>query len=244
MRTFSGAKVVRVVDAANSQTDQHAHDWPILSLHVLGACRKLHEGGETRIAGPSVVLHGVDQFHANVVGPSGLEQIEIQFDPSWIGMRKRDLSSMRCWTGGAVAAASFSLAKVWRHNSADEAAIASATRRFLELALEHPDPPPPPAWLDRVLQYLDDEEHLSTQELALRLGVRPVRLLRAYRAAVGEGLHQTRRRKRVERAIVLLRDTSWPVAQVAIGAGFCDQSHMIRCFRATLGRTPLEAQGA
>ena len=31
--------------------------------------------------------------------------------------------------------------------------------------------------------------------------------------------------------------------EIAVAAGFCDQSHMNRCFRAVLGRTPLVVRG-
>lgn len=241
LRTLSGARIVRIVDAANSRTAEHAHDWPILSIHVVGACRKLCETGETFIAGPSAVLHGMDAPHANVVGPSGLEQLEIQFDPAWVGMMRRDLQTMRWWTCGRLASASMSLARIWRDASADEPAIAGATRRFLQLALAQQDGARP-EWLHGVERYLDDLDRISIQDVALRLGVHPVRLARAYRAAVGEGIHETVRRKRVERALVLLRDAYRPAAQVAAEVGFCDQSHMIRSFRAVLGRTPREAQ--
>jgi AraC family transcriptional regulator len=241
IRIFSGARIVCIVDAANSRTDEHTHDWPILSLHVIGTCRKVCEDGETFIAGPSAVLHGIGAPHANIVGPSGLEQFEIQFDPAWVGMTRRELQTMRWWTCGRLASASMSLARMWHDASAGELAIAGATRRFLQLALARQDEARP-QWLDRVERYLVDFDRISVQEIALRLGVHPVWLARAYRAAVGEGIHETLRRRRVERGLMLLRDVDCPAAQIAAEAGFCDQSHMIRCFRAVLGRTPGEAQ--
>jgi AraC family transcriptional regulator len=241
VRTFSGARIVRILDAPNARAGEHAHDWPILSLHVVGTCRKVAAVGETVIAGPSAVLHGIEAPHANLVGARGLEQLEIQFDPAWVGMSRRELRSMRWWTSGYVASASMSLARMWRDASQNELAIASATRLFLQRALACPYNTRP-HWLDRVELHLDGEHRLSTQEIALRLGVHPVWLARAYRAVVGEGMHETMRRKRVERALALFRDAAWPAARVAAEAGFCDQSHMIRCFRAVLGRTPREAQ--
>jgi AraC family transcriptional regulator len=240
LRTFSGARIVRILDAANTQTVEHAHDWPILSLHVVGTCRKIAEDGNTSITGPSAVLHGVGAPHAHVVGESGLEQLEIQFDPAWIGMTRRGLGAMRWWTCGRVASVSTLLAKLWRDPSADEPMIAVATRQFLELALPRPNDARP-KWLEQVDACLDEKRQLSTREIALRLGVHPVWLARAYRAVVGEGLHETKRRRRVERALALLRDGDC-AAQVAADVGFYDQSHMIRCFRAVLDRTPGEAQ--
>jgi transcriptional regulator GlxA family with amidase domain len=41
----------------------------------------------------------------------------------------------------------------------------------------------------------------------------------------------------------MLRARADTLAGVAADAGFCDQSHMNRCFNAVLGRTPLEVRG-
>jgi AraC family transcriptional regulator len=46
----------------------------------------------------------------------------------------------------------------------------------------------------------------------------------------------------VERATALLRYGRNGLADIAIAAGFCDQSHMNRAFHAVLGRTPLEVR--
>jgi transcriptional regulator GlxA family with amidase domain len=57
---------------------------------------------------------------------------------------------------------------------------------------------------------------------------------------------EAQRRRRVEAASRLLRFSTQPLAEIAIAAGFFDQSHMNRCFGAVLGRTPLavRAEGA
>jgi transcriptional regulator GlxA family with amidase domain len=45
-------------------------------------------------------------------------------------------------------------------------------------------------------------------------------------------------RQRVERAKTLLRTTQMSLAEVAVHCGFCDQSHLSRCFREVLGASP------
>jgi len=79
-------------------------------------------------------------------------------------------------------------------------------------------------------------------DIARRLDLHPAWLARAYRHATGEGLHETVRRRRVEQACILLRRSDRPLAEIALAAGFCDQSHMNRGFRATLGRTPAQVR--
>ena len=82
------------------------------------------------------------------------------------------------------------------------------------------------------------DEPIPTREIARRLDLHPAWLARAYRHFRGEGLGETARRHRVEQATALLRRTDLPLAEIAHDAGFCDQSHMNRCFAAVLGRTP------
>ena len=65
----------------------------------------------------------------------------------------------------------------------------------------------------------------------------------AYKQAAGERLADTAARFRVECATRLLRETSLPYVDIAMEAGFCDQSHMIRTFRRILGRRPSAVRG-
>jgi AraC family transcriptional regulator len=93
--------------------------------------------------------------------------------------------------------------------------------------------------LDELGELIDAAEHEPKPgALAGALGVRRSRLARAYRRWRGEGLETALRSRRVAAAAVLIEATDEPLAQIAAGAGFCDQSHMNRCFRQLLGRTP------
>lgn len=117
--------------------------------------------------------------------------------------------------------------------------MSRVTAGFIQLGLTS-NPAREPPWLRTVLERLNAEAPTPTVDLARDLNLHPSWLAHAYRSATGEGLQQTLMRKRVERAALLLRSTSDPAAEVAAQAGFCDQSHMIRCFRQVLGRTPSE----
>jgi transcriptional regulator GlxA family with amidase domain len=59
---------------------------------------------------------------------------------------------------------------------------------------------------------------------------------------MGEGLGDMRRRRRVAAAVGRLRYGDEPLCDVAVAAGFCDQSHMNRNFAEVLGRTPLQVR--
>jgi AraC-like DNA-binding protein len=199
----------------------------------------MYDGGEARIAGPSAVLHPAGRPHADRIGEAGLETVSVQFDPAWLRRAGAavHLDQTRCWRGGRVGAASQRLAAAWTSADLSEAELAQATCDFIAMALRETGETAP-AWLDHVSRALDAETPPSTQALAGALDLHPAWLARAYRAAVGEGLQDTSRRRRVERAVALLRHTDDSPSDIAAAAGFFDQSHMNRGFRQLLGRTP------
>ena len=239
LRTFSGARAVRVVHPEGQDIEEHRHDWPSLTLHALGAANEMYDGGEARIAGPSAVLHPAGRPHADRIGEAGLETVSVQFDPAWLSRAGATvhLDQTRCWRGGRMGAASQRLAGAWMREDLSELALAQATHDFIAMALTETGETAP-AWLDHVSHALEADAPLSTQAIAAALGLHPAWLARAYRAAVGEGLQDTSRRRRVERAVALLRATDDAPSDIAVAAGFFDQSHMNRGFRRMLGRTP------
>lgn len=243
LRVLPGVKAARMSHPCGQSIDEHEHELHWLSIHVLGTYTWEHDGGEARMAGPSVVLHPAAQAHANHIASTGLETVSIQFDPAWfksLGVKFR-IDRTHCWMGGHVAAASRTLANCWTRTDLSEQFLADQTARFLVLAL-HDHEEFRPRWLDHVLHALEAEMPPPTYKIARQLDLHPAWMARAYRAATGEGLAETVRRKRVERATALLRDSDWPTAQIAVEAGFCDQSHMNRSFRALLGRTPCQVR--
>src|SRR5690242_12843972 len=97
LRSFSGASVKRVIDRSQACVPEHAHDWPVLSLIIIGSYLNETEAGEKFISGPSAVFYRGGAAHRNTIAAFRFEQIEIEFDPSWLG---RESLSNR--TGDAV----------------------------------------------------------------------------------------------------------------------------------------------
>lgn len=235
---FSGARVVRIIDGANVHVPAHAHDWPVLSIFVLGSCDNRSTAGDQVISSPSAVFYRAGATHENRTGSHGYEQIQMEFDPAWLrAVDTKGVDPTRHWIGGPVAAAARTLASVWSRPNAAEAAVVRATGDFLRLAATQRDAKRP-AWMNRVMERLQSDDVPTTRELARELGMHAGWLAEAYRASTGEGLQETVRRRRVAMAASLLRHSDQPPATIAAAAGFCDQSHMIRALRTVLGRTP------
>jgi len=95
-------------------------------------------------------------------------------------------------------------------------------------------------WLATVEERLRAEFRLppSLHELAREVGVHPVHLARSFRACTGVSVGAFVRKLRLEWAEQQLVSTSTPLAELAAEAGFSDQSHFTRLFRARTGLTP------
>lgn len=86
-------------------------------------------------------------------------------------------------------------------------------------------------------------ENISLADLAALAGVDRFHLLRTFRRSMGlpPHLYQTQLRLRHARQLMLSGD---PPARAAAAAGFADQSHLIRKFKAAYGVTPGQFLGA
>jgi AraC family transcriptional regulator len=95
-------------------------------------------------------------------------------------------------------------------------------------------------WLTAAEERLRAEFRLppSLRELANGAGVHPVHLARSFRASTGFSVGAFVRKLRLDWAENELVRTSRPLSEVSAEAGFADQSHFTRLFRARTGLTP------
>lgn len=243
LRSIPGARAVRVIHPPGQSIEAHRHDWPCLTLPALGGCLEVFDDGEVLLDSPAALFHPAGVTHADHVSSAGMETVSLQFDPGWLRSAGYDgcMQRSRCWTGGGVAQAVGKLASAWATPDTTESTLATATAVFLD-SVVGAGRSARPAWLDHVLEALDTEPWCGTRRLSVELDLHPAWLARAYRNAAGEGLLDSLRRRRAGRAVALLRGSEGSLADTAIAAGFCDQSHMTRAFRTLIGRTPLQVR--
>jgi AraC family transcriptional regulator len=97
-----------------------------------------------------------------------------------------------------------------------------------------------PGWLIRAMELLHAslDREVSMAEIARQVGVHPVHLSRTFPRFHGCTMGEYLRRLRVERARDQLLATDRPLSAIALDAGFADQAHFTRVFRAHTGLTP------
>jgi AraC family transcriptional regulator len=97
-----------------------------------------------------------------------------------------------------------------------------------------------PAWLIRAQDFLHIHftEPINLQQVATEAGVHPAHLARVFRRHHRCTIGSYLRRLRLDAACRQLIDGERPLADIALAAGFADQSHFSRLFRAATGVTP------
>ena len=86
----------------------------------------------------------------------------------------------------------------------------------------------------------DYDQDLDVEALARLVHVSPDHLIRTFRAVFGETPHRYLQRRRVERAMFLLRTTDLDVTEVCLAVGFTSLGTFSRMFSAVVGQSPSE----
>jgi AraC-like DNA-binding protein len=128
------------------------------------------------------------------------------------------------------------------------AALHTRPRLNIVASLERSAPPPqargglPPGAMRRVREYVDAHlgESMDLAELAAIAGLSVFHFARQFKQSAGVTPHSYLVRRRIERAQDMLARTDLALSEIAVAAGFSDQSHLARHFRQMLGTTPRE----
>lgn len=95
-------------------------------------------------------------------------------------------------------------------------------------------------WLERARRLIEHDfaSPLSLAVVAAEVGVHPVHLARQFRASHGCSVGEYLRRVRIAFAETQLTTSDHPIAEIALAAGFSDQSQLTKSFRRITGQTP------
>lgn len=98
----------------------------------------------------------------------------------------------------------------------------------------------PPRIVRRLREHIDDniDQRISVEALAKQANLSVCYFVRAFKQSVGVTPHDYLIRRRVERTMELLSGTDMSLSEIALAAGFADQSHCARRFRQHVGMSP------
>jgi AraC family transcriptional regulator len=101
-----------------------------------------------------------------------------------------------------------------------------------------------PQWLPDAVHFIETswQEPISLATVATHVGVHPATLAAAFRRFHNTSVGAYLRRTRLAHARDALLQTNEPIKSIAVDAGFYDQAHFGRCFKAQYGVTPASAR--
>jgi AraC family transcriptional regulator len=230
---------------------RHAHAETTVTIVIGGSLRE-RVGCVEEIARPlSIVVKPGGTEHADEFGCEGTRTVQIALtdaEASNAAAWERTLRVWR-WTHGGPGVRSFlALARLLRSadsvcggERADE--IEWAAHDVLAAVGRHAgasDARTPPRWLQIVREELDGAGRAPprVRVLAASAGVHPVYLARQFRRFYGCSVTEYLKQRRLQRTADLMTSNDDPLSLVSYTAGFADQAHMCRVFRAATGVTP------
>lgn len=232
--------------AKGDRIPRHIHNKAYVSFVGHGAYLESGRRGATHCDRFAIVVHPVHDEHSNAfLNDSAV--LSLLYDPTW-----RERQGLR---SGAIHATTFKSAN-----------IALLFRKILD-ELQSADPFGPlileglalevvgemerlnscsragreQAIADEVMKLLDGNRTaaITLDLLEQDLHIGRERIARAFKRATGLTVGEYLRKSRVREAGRLLRETSLPIAEVAVEAGFYDQAHLSRVFKKETNLTPL-----
>jgi AraC family transcriptional regulator len=203
-------------------------------------------GGSSRDCGPlTVAFHVPDETHSEDMNGSDVRSLNVELAADWL-RRIQEQAPGLCdpfdCRGGPAAWLAARLYGEFRWG--DSASRLMVEGIVLEIVAELARAASPcasaPLWLRRAREVLRERfrENLSPADVALEVGTHPVYLAAVFRKHFGCSLGEFVRNCRVEFAASRLTRRTDCLADLAVEAGFADQSHFTRVFKRATGLTP------
>jgi AraC family transcriptional regulator len=248
-RKVGGLLLAEVQYQPGQRVHRHVHLHARFVLVLSGGITEIR-GDDTQAYGSSTLLfRRAGEPHAYLVSSTGATCLIVDVDEAWQARARIHapvLEQSAAFRGGFVLHLAHRLHGEFRlRDEVSRLAIesialgvlAEASRRVAK-EREHPAP----TWLQQARALVDTHfaKPLPLVEVARRVGVHPVHLARTFRRVHQITFAGYVRHVRIEFARRELAASAAPLGDIAVAAGFCDQSHFSRLFKRYTGQTPAE----
>ncbi|MEM7354344.1 MAG: AraC family transcriptional regulator [Acidobacteriota bacterium] len=242
---WRGLEVSECAFQAGCRLPEHPHKRASFSLVLEGGYRERYGRRDLAIEPMQVVFMPAAHSHCIEIGPQDSRGLRIELEPDWIAGRQTGAAPEHLverqggdllWLGLRL------LAEFRQPDDCSTLAIEGLTLEMLAHATRHQrrGESCPPDWLRRVTERIRDEHDrpLTVQGLAADVGRHPIHLSRVFRQHHRVSIGHYLRRTRVRFACRRLGEPEIQLADLALSAGFADQSQFTRAFRKVMGTTP------
>ncbi|MFN7928105.1 MAG: AraC family transcriptional regulator [Blastocatellia bacterium] len=235
------------------QTPKHTHKQALFCYVMQGHYTESY-GGKTRECESSTLLfHPPGELHAEYFHESGGRSFIVEIAPEWLARVREQMpvaERSADFHGGVFELLARKLYREFTHEDCASALIIEGV--MLEMFGEttrwctSPTVPGSPRWLQQAKDLLHGHfaENLTLAEIAQQVGVHPVHLAQTFRKSYQCTVGEYVRKLRIEYACHELTATDKSIVDIALSAGFCDQSHFTRTFKRTVGAAPSQYRDA
>jgi AraC family transcriptional regulator len=233
--------------APGVQVPPHCHEQAYFCLVRRGQYTEQY-GSRSRVCGPlTLAFHPPDEVHSERFDDMEVWSFNVEMKPTWLARMQNHVplfDQAKDFHNSPLAGTALRLYQEFRQW--DEFSALIVEGQVMEIlgsaarAARRGSAQSAPRWLAQVREVLHDRLVCppTLGELAALAGVHPVHLASAFRrhchCSVGEYLRQ----QRVEFASRRLLTSKDTLAEIALAAGFFDQSHFSRTFKRVTGLTP------
>jgi len=237
----------------NFKTPKHSHRRALFCFVIEGDYTESYSGQTRECGSSNLLFHPADELHAEYFHNSGGHSFIVEIEPNWLERVRehRGLPEASAeFKGGLMELLARRVYKEFLQMDDVSALIidglmlemmGEAARRCMLKGDAHP-----PRWLVQAKEILhaDFAKSLRLADIAGAVGVHPVHLAqmfhKSYRCTVGDYVRQLR----IEYACHELATSEAPIVEIALSAGFCDQSHFTRTFKRLTGTCPSQYREA
>lgn len=247
---FSDFSLVESIYPSNIKVAAHVHEQANFCMAVEGGCTEVYAARKREYTPFTLEFLPPQQTHSIKASSVGMRAFNINTSPRWLEqLREYSLTaenSVFC-RGGMLKSLLLKLYDEFRNTDAASPLVIEglALEMLAEVArcqIRENGSSPVPRWLKRAEEIIREQfsSNLSLSKIAGEVGVHPVRLARAFRqhhrCSIGEYLRVVR----IEYACRKMTIGATPLSEIALTAGFSDQSHFTRIFKRFKGTTPAE----
>jgi len=240
--------------APGSGLPRHCHESSYFCLVLSGSFKESSTDGVRRCEAAMLIYYPAGEIHSQHFDKTGAQLFCVEIVPTGAGELRdviRSLAQPSYSRGGLV---NVLARKLYDEFCAPDAIsqlaieglaieLVAATARRSQSSKSAPRQPP--RWLIRAHELVRAQalDSFVLGDIASAIGVHPVTLAREFRRFYGCPVGETVRRARIEFACQELLKPQASLADVAVSAGFYDQSHFSRRFKEITGITPAQYRG-
>jgi AraC-like DNA-binding protein/quercetin dioxygenase-like cupin family protein len=230
-----------------STLPRHSHESHYLCFVLKGSYRESFERKQRSCEPLMILYHPAGEVHSQTFDKAAVDLFRIEVKPERLSYESHPDLSMegRDFRSALPISLAHKLYQEFRQpDSVSHLAIEGLGLELIAaLARQYRDPSisrAPQRWLTQAHELIQSRflEHLTLGDIAGTVGVHPVTLAREFRLHYECTVGEMVRRERIAFACRELLKPEKHLADIALSAGFYDQSHFARTFKRLIGMSP------